>query len=910
MGGEGLPFGPLAHAFRSLMRDASPEELDAFLGPARSELAQVLPDLDPDSAPSAASLGDGGTARLLELVVGVIERLAVDRPLMFVIEDLHWADRSTLDLVALLVRALRANRVLVVVSFRTDELHRSHPLRPLVTGWERVRPVQRIELGRLGRAEVARQLEAILGAPPTARLVEQVHERSEGNAFLVEEILGAVQDGADPEQLPLSLRDVLLARAERLDPSTQRLLRIAAAAGRTVSDRLLAAVAGMEEAELDAALREAVEHHVLVVDETERGYAFRHALTRDAIYGDTLPRERVRIHTAYGEALSADPELAGGNVAVAAALALHWRAAHDLPRALEASIEAAQLAGGYAPAEALGHLDRALEIWPQVPDAAQRSGIDVVEALRRAGQSAYAAGDLDRSLAMFDEALAELGPDADPERRALLMEARAAAVLDTGREAEARLELERAAALLPAEPPSDARAVVLTALASQLGVVGDFEGALAAAEQAVAAATGLGAPRREAPARMMLGMALAYLQGDRGLPELETALRLAEEAEDHATALRGHLNLSDALQTLGRSRESADVAERGMELAARVGLTRSVYGVLVAINRAEAQFHLGQWDEGHRVLTHALDSGPASPFASEILDHRARIAALAGRYEDARADLEAAHRLVPEPLGVQYSFARSFAAAEMSRAVGDAAGAREDLRRTLEYEVAPIARYSWQLVWMGLRVEAEAVEPVPERVAALEALSRELSATTPPALAYRALAEAESARLAGQDPDWTEAVEAARTAEDPYLIAYALLRQGEVACAAGDREGASAAVQEAVRVAAALGAAPLLAEAHALARRGRLPIEADAPEAATAKAGIDAFGLTQREREVLELLADGRSNPQIAAELFISRKTASVHVSNILGKLGVASRGEAAAVAHRLGLHAAASPTS
>jgi tetratricopeptide (TPR) repeat protein len=647
MGGEGLPFGPLAHVFRSLMRETSPEELDAFIGPARSELAQVLPDLDPDSALHTAPLGEGGTARLLELVVGVIERLAADRPLMFVIEDLHWADRSTLDLVALLVRALRADRVLVVVSFRSDELHRSHPLRPLVTGWERVRAVQRIELERLGRADVARQLEAILGAPPGARLVDQVHERSEGNAFLVEEILGAVQGGADPDQLPVSLRDVLLARVERLDPSTQRLLRIAAAGGRAVSDRLLAAVAGLEEAEHDAALREAVEHHVLVVDDTERGYVFRHALTRDAIYGDTLPRERVRIHTAYGEALSADPALAGGNVAVAAALALHWRAAHDLPRALEASIEAAQLAAGYAPAEALGHLERALEIWPQVPDAAQRSGIDLVEALGRAGQSAYAAGALDRSLAMFDEALAELEPDADPERRALLMEARAAAVLDTGRESEARLELERAAALLPAEPPSEARAVVLTALASQRAVVGDFAGVLAAAEQAVVAATGVGARRREATARMMLGMALAYLEGERGLPELEAGIQLAEEAEDHATALRGHLNLSDALQTLGRSRESAEVAERGMELAARVGLTRSVYGVLVAINLAEAQFHLGHWDEGHGVLTRAIDTGLASPFASVILDHRARIAALAGRHEDARADLQAAHRLLP-----------------------------------------------------------------------------------------------------------------------------------------------------------------------------------------------------------------------------------------------------------------------
>jgi ATP/maltotriose-dependent transcriptional regulator MalT len=649
---------------------------------------------------------------------------------------------------------------------------------------------------------------------------------------------------------------------------------------------------------------------VLVVDDTERGYAFRHALTRDAIYGDTLPRERVRIHTAYGEALAADPALAGGNVAVAAALALHWRAAHDLPRALVASVEAAQLAAGYAPAEALSHLERALEIWPQVPDAAERSGIDVVEALRRAGQSAYAAGALDRSLAMFDEALAELGPDADPERRALLMEARAAPVLDSGRDDEAHLDLERAAALLP-EGSSDARALVLTALAAQRAMAGDFPGARSAAEQAVAAATGVGAAGREAAARMMLGMSRVYIEGDRGLPDLEAALRLAGELEDHVLALRGHVNLSDALQTLGRSRDSAEAAERGAELARRVGLTRSVYGVLVAINLAEAQFHLGDWDYGHRVLTRAMDHGLASPFASVILDHRARIAALAGRYEDARADLKTAHRLLPARHGGQYSFARAFAASEIGRALGDSAGAREELRRALEHEaLAPIPRYAWQLVWQGLRLEAEASEPSPDRVAALATLSRELSATTPPALAYRALADGESARAGGREADWTEAIEASRRAGDPYLIAYALLRRAEAACAAADRESAAPAVEESARLAAGLGAAPLLDEVRALARRARLRIDADAPEAEPAGTGIDALGLTQREREVLQLLADGRSNPQIAEALFISRKTASVHVSNILGKLGVASRGEAAAVAHRLGLSAAGARAS
>ena len=321
------------------------------------------------------------------------------------------------------------------------------------------------------------------------------------------------------------------------------------------------------------------------------------------------------------------------------------------------------------------------------------------------------------------------------------------------------------------------------------------------------AATAVGAAGREAAARMMLGLSLVYVEGDSGLPELEAALRLAEEAADHALALRGHLNLSDALQTLGRSRESAEVAERGAELAARVGLTRSVYGVLVASNLAEAQFHLGHWDDGHRVLTRAIDHGLASPFASVILDHRARIAALAGRYDDARADIDTAHRLLPARHGSQYSFARAFAAAEIGRALGDTAGAREEVRRALEHEaLAPIPRFTWQLVWLGLRVEAEASEPAPDRLAALATLSCALSAMTPPELAYRALADGESGRAGRREADWTEAIEASRRAGDPYLIAYALLRQAEVASAAADRETASAGAQEAARLAAALGA--------------------------------------------------------------------------------------------------------
>ncbi|HKO28867.1 MAG TPA: AAA family ATPase, partial [Solirubrobacteraceae bacterium] len=384
LGGEGLPLSPVVDALRTLTRVMDPDELDGFLGPARADLARLLPELDPEAASTPAAAGESGGARLLELVFGVIQRLSADRPLMLVIEDLQWADRSTLDLVSLLVRGMRAMHVLLVLTFRSDEIHRSHPLRPQIAAWERVRSVRRLELPRFTREEATRQLEAILGSPPPRSMVEPLYERSEGNAFLIEEILAAMQAGAGPEELPVTLRDVLLARAERLSEPAHRVLRIAAAAGSSVSDRLLAAVAGLDDASLDAALSEAIEHQLLTADDADHGYRFRHALTRDAVYADTMPRERVRTHAAYAEALSADPSLAGSAASAAAALAVHWYAAHNAPQALVASVEAANLAAAYAPAEALRHLERALELWPGVPDASERCGVDVVEVLARA----------------------------------------------------------------------------------------------------------------------------------------------------------------------------------------------------------------------------------------------------------------------------------------------------------------------------------------------------------------------------------------------------------------------------------------------------------------------------------------------------------------------------------------------
>ena len=356
-------------------------------------------------------------AQLLEHVLGTLDRLSGVRPVLVIVEDLHWADRSTLDLVAFLVRSVRHSRVMLMVTYRSDELHRRHPLRPLLTSWERDRSIARIDLSRFSRDEVAAQLDAILGQVPAPAVTDTVFDRSGGNAYLVEELAGAVAAGGDPADLPPSLGDVLLSRVDSLSEGGQKLLRTAAVAGRAVPERLLARVAGLGEAELYAALREAVDSHLLVIDPSGHGYAFRHALTRDAVYEDMLPGERVRLHAAYGAALERDPALAGGE-ADAAALAYHWYAALDLPRALPASVDAAMraLTAG-APAEALRLLERALEIWPRVPDAGERTGLDRVDVSRLAANAAYRYGALDRARSLLADALAEL-PEAGAGSRA------------------------------------------------------------------------------------------------------------------------------------------------------------------------------------------------------------------------------------------------------------------------------------------------------------------------------------------------------------------------------------------------------------------------------------------------------------------------------------------------------------
>jgi predicted ATPase len=290
------------------------------------------------------------------------------------VEDLHWADRSTRDFLSFLIHNARGDRVLLLCTYRSDELHRRRPLRSFLVEHVRVAGVQTLELRPFSRSDAEAQLAGIIGAAPGVGLAERIFERSEGNAFFAEELLAAAEVG--DASLPVTVRDALIVRIERLSEPTQAMLRVMAACGRRAQQALIAVAAQRAESDLDESLREAVAAQVLTEDAGSGTLAFRHALLREAVYADLLPGERARLHLALAEAMSADPRLAEPAGNAAAELAFHWRAANRPGAALVASIEAGtQAEASYASAEASGHFERALELWDAVEDPEQRAGM-------------------------------------------------------------------------------------------------------------------------------------------------------------------------------------------------------------------------------------------------------------------------------------------------------------------------------------------------------------------------------------------------------------------------------------------------------------------------------------------------------------------------------------------------------
>ena len=914
--GGGIPFAPLVDMIRAFAAELGPVELDEVLGGAREEIARLVPELE-EATPTGAA-DNPGPSRVLELMLGVIGRLAAAAPLMLVFEDVQWADRSTLDLLALLIARASGRRLLVVLTVRSDELHRAHPFRRMAAHWEQQRLVQRLELERLGPQDVAAQIEAIVGERPDGELIEFVAERSEGIPLFVEELLGAVRDGRrDHDYLPPSLRDVLLARAELLSPSAQHVLRVVSAGGRWVPDGLLASVAELPAAELNAGLREAVEQQLLVVDASGRGYGFRHELARAAIHDDLLPGERAQLHQAYAEAIEGNAELAGSELDANSMLAYHWMAAHDLPRALPASVRAGRAAAeASAPSAAQRHFELALGLWNQVPDADRRAGIGHPELLEAAAAAASRSGAVDRGLALVDEALCEVGHDGAVEHRAMLLVRRAELLGDLGRDEDGLAVLEQAVGLLPLDVPSRVSARVLGRFSRALARTDQIQRAGELAQRALESAQAVGADEERLEAQLMLAQSMVY-DGDieGGLALLRETEREASSAGYRWISTRSYVGVSDLHLMLGRFGEAIEAADQGMEVAEQSGFGRTA-GAFMRGNKAEALFRSGRWDEALAVTNPGAEA--SGIFAGLLFTQRAELHASSGRRQQAELDLRAARRHLRNSSAAQFALPLAWLEAELARSTGDLNGAQETLERALaRRDIVEEHRYKWPVLSLATRIEAEraiaardAGRPdadAVQRITELSGGAEPMPATTPADRGHLALVRAEHARAVrdGEVGAWAAAVVSTRAMDEPLPLAYALLRHAEALAAAGDIAAAAAAAGEAADLARGMGAAPLLEEIEALIRRARLrPIAAEgsAPDEAAVPDELERLGLTARETEVLRLVADGLSNSQIAEQLFISRKTASVHVSNILAKLGVSTRVEAAALAHRRGL--------
>jgi DNA-binding CsgD family transcriptional regulator/tetratricopeptide (TPR) repeat protein len=899
-GGESeMPYQPLVAAFRPLARGTEPALPDRV----RDAVAPLLPGL---GGPQPAA-DHAGQARLFEGLLSLLDILGQERPVLLVIEDLHWADRSTRAALAFLASSLTSERVLLVASYRSDELHRSHPLRSLLAELELDPRSRRVPLAPLTRDELAEQLTDILGDPPDADLLERLWTRSGGNPLFGEELLAAGLDGRGAA--PDTLRDALMLRVERLsEPARELLWRVAV--GQRLDHALLEETSGLESRVLRDALREAIDGHILVVQD-DGMYRFRHALLREVVEQELLPGERSELHLTLARALEHRLD-ENADAQITAAVAYHFAASGDEPAALAAAVRAATAAERvHAHDEVAALLDRALELWDRVPDPEARAGADRVSVLTRAADAAGAIGDPGRQLELLEAAFAGLGPEPDPRRAAPILESTARAQRHLNRAKSGIATLERALDLVEAGGDPQARASLLAGLARARMIVAHFGHAVRAAREALELAAGADMPLIEGHARNTLGFSLAMTgEVEEGAAELREAIRIARGRDNLADLGEAYVNYADMLHILGRSDDARAVAAEGRQAVAG---RRPVSMLWLDMKIAEIAFDVGEWEAAEAILpTPQRWTGTQSRVGIEL--RRAALAVGRGERAAAAALLRELEPLAADSSEPQVLGPLGVVAAEVRRREGDLDGARAAVDQGLERIAfcTDDALGVSALAAAGVIVEADAAERARDlgdaeaESAALrradDLLARVEAAATETRPVERAAllgARAEAGRAAGR-PDPAEYARAAAAWDEvgrPEPAARMRWGEAEVHAATGDREAAAEPARAAHATATRLGAGWLRGEIESLATRARLTLEPVQDEAAAPEE--DSFGLTSRERQVLALIAEGATNREIGSTLFMAEKTASVHVSRILTKLNARTRTEAAAVAHR-----------
>ena len=929
-GGAALPYLPFSEVLDALAR-------------AGTALRPVLHGLLPGAAEAprpATGDGDSGRLQVFDAVAGAVRDAAAAAPLLVVLEDLHWADRSTRELLAFLLARLGSQRLLVLGTYRSDDLHRRHPLRSSLAELVRLPAVRRVELGPLTPDAVLAlvRARAATGGVDEATL-RRIAARSEGNAFYAEELVAAGSDG-----LPGGLADVLLTRLDRLGGPAREVLRVASLAERSIPHDLLRDASELSAAELEAGLREAVSHHLLVPDPAPgaESYAFRHALLREAVHDDLLPAERVRLHARLTALLAGREDDPG----VAAALARHALAAHDLPRALAASVRAAEEAHRrHGPAEMLAHAERALELWSAVEDPERLTGVSESALTREAAWAASASGDPERGIALGARAVrvADLGED--PHARAETRRHYAMRLLDSGARVDAAVAAAtEAVELLAGGPPGTEPAWAHAVLARAHLNADHAEPAWshARASLAVARAVHDTAPPAEGSAAYrdlsavcadaLITLAFcARMEGDpqAARDRLAGASSLAAASGNRVVELRTVWNRGVSFIEDGLLDAAADELAEGARRAAAYGLPWGGYGLEFRIAQVRVDVQRGEWDAAVRT---AADVDPTLPL--RVTGQLAVAGALVGV---ARGDLDGAEELLSvlatePPVHDQAALLQGVVGAEAARWRGDAALAVDRVATALGVLRAEYPHHLGELALCALGAAARADLAEAARTAgdpagaeahagAAAGLADEAARTAerglprgtavgPEGRAWLARARAEAARAHGEAAPqvWDAVVETFAGYGDGYRAAEARWRRAEALLGRAHRGGPGTdgeadrrAAAEDLAVAATgadrLGARPLAEAVAALRLRA-----GDGGPRPAPPSGAGGSPLTPREHAVLELVAHGLTNRAVGERLFISEKTVSVHLSRAMAKLGASGRAEAVALAHSRGL--------
>jgi DNA-binding CsgD family transcriptional regulator/tetratricopeptide (TPR) repeat protein len=862
---------------------------------------------------------DLGQLQLFDALHSAVNELAAEQTVLLCIEDLHWADRSSRDLLAFLLSRLGGQRLLVVGTLRSDDLHRRHPLRPLLAELARLPAVERLHLEPFSPADARAFVRDLSDRALPDDLVNRVAARSEGNAFMAEELLSS----ATSDHVPQELAEILLARVERLAPQTQQIVRLASVIGRRFTHTRLAAACDVTEDELDLALREAVAHHVVVAEERGEAFTFRHALLREALYSDLLPGERSRLHARVARALAGDD-----GVGTAAERAHHAMESHDLAGALAASVQAAWDADRLgAPAEVLLHAERALRLWTAVPDPEQVAGVSEFKLTRWAAWSASASGEPDRALAHSRSAIAladQRGNDLDA---ADIRRQYARYLLTLDGNAESAYQVAQEAWRLVADSePSAVKAWTQALMARAAGAVDRPEEASRIAAEAMETARAVpGEGPQSAAAADALITHAANVERRQGqdapaLGRLREAVELAEKAGALGVELRARYNLGLAHMEWGRLPEALTEFDAGVRRAERTGLTWSDYGLELRVVSVISRFMAGDWDGA---AAYAELTGETVPGVPATRVSAAGLLVMVGRGDFDAADRRLAQLADRWQLDTQVMLLLGLCGGEMEAWRDRPAEAAAWVERALNWLrstdprhlaglslcAAGVSAYA-DLAQAARRTRNESAER--EAVAAGEKLAAEAADTVengrpssgklgPEGRAWMARVEAEADRLrGGTDPAPWRAVTEAFGYGEVYREACGRWRLAEALLAGGGRPARDEAAEQlhiAGEVADRLGARPLREAVERLARRGRIGL---------AEGAVRADGpvtvLTPREQAVLTLVATGKTNRQVGEELFISEKTVSVHLSRVMSKLGVGSRTEAVSAAYAGGL--------